>query len=229
VVAVRAWSGSVSSTLATSAASATVAGAAPIPVNSVPPTISGTAQVGNVLSASTGSWSGSPTSYAYQWKRCDSAGNSCVPISGATGATYKVTSSDDGVRLVVATRAHNSAGTSALATSDPTAIVAALAPAPSPVAAVLPANTSLPTIAGKNHTRFTQTAGVGTWSGSPTSYAYQWQRCDSAGNSCVPIPGATASTYTAASEDQGMALVVTIRATNSIGSSEATSLPSVIR
>ena len=50
--------------------------------NTSPPTISGTAQDGQTLSASTGSWSGSPTSYAYQWQRCDSSGANCANVSG---------------------------------------------------------------------------------------------------------------------------------------------------
>jgi len=47
------------------------------PANTTPPAVSGSAQSGQALTASPGSWSGSPTSYAYQWQRCDSAGAAC--------------------------------------------------------------------------------------------------------------------------------------------------------
>jgi hypothetical protein len=50
---------------------------------SVPQPLSGTP-----VSANPGSWSNSPTTYAYQWNLCNSSGGSCSPISGATSATY---------------------------------------------------------------------------------------------------------------------------------------------
>ncbi len=77
-VRVTASNASGPGTPVTSAQSAVVVAAAAVPVNSVLPAISGTAQVGQSLSSSTGTWSGSPTSYAYQWSRCNSAGASCV-------------------------------------------------------------------------------------------------------------------------------------------------------
>jgi hypothetical protein len=49
-----------------------------------PPAISGTATMGASLSTTTGSWTGSPSSYAYHWQDCTSTGGSCTNITGAT-------------------------------------------------------------------------------------------------------------------------------------------------
>jgi hypothetical protein len=99
------------------------------PANSSPPTISGTPQSGQTLTATTGTWSGSPASYAYQWQRCNSIGASCLAISGATTQTYVLTSADVGFTIRVTVTATNSAG-SASATSAPTAVVTAASPPP---------------------------------------------------------------------------------------------------
>ena len=77
-----------------------------------------------MLAASTGGWTGGPTSYAYSWQRCDGAGSSCAAIAGATSSAYKATSSDVGFRLRVQVTATN-AGGSAKALSDPTSAVPA--------------------------------------------------------------------------------------------------------
>lgn len=96
----------------------------PSPVNTAAPAITGTAQVGQTLTASQGSWSNSPSSYAYQWTRAGS------PISGATASTYSPIAADVGSTLTVTVTATN-AGGSAAATSAPTsAIIAAAAPSP---------------------------------------------------------------------------------------------------
>ncbi|HET9116334.1 MAG TPA: hypothetical protein VFN33_09595, partial [Gaiellaceae bacterium] len=80
------------------------------PVNTSPPTISGTAVQGQTLTASTGSWSRKPTSYAYQWQRCNASGSSCTAIGGATSKTYLLTASDVGSTLRVTVTARNSSG-----------------------------------------------------------------------------------------------------------------------
>jgi hypothetical protein len=95
------------------------------PVNTGLPVVSGSAQVGSVLSASTGTWSGSPApSFAYQWQRCDQSGNGCSPIGSATSSSYTVVQADVGSTLRVTVTATNGSG-SASANSSQTAVVAA--------------------------------------------------------------------------------------------------------
>lgn len=85
---------------------------------------------------------------------------------------------------------------------------------PAPVA---PVNTVLPLISGTTVVGSTLTTTIGTWTGSPTSYAYQWKRGGS------NISGATSSTYLLVSADSGTTVTVTVTATNTAGSSSATS------
>src|SRR6266545_4848276 len=186
------------------------------PVNTSPPTISGTPQDGQTLTASPGSWSGTqPITYADQWQRCNSSGANCAPISGATSPTYAVTSADVGSTLRVAVTATNSAG-SATATSAATTVVQG--------AAAAPVNTSPPTISGTPQDGQTLTASPGSWSGTqPITYADQWQRCNSSGANCAPISGATSPTYAVTSADVGSTLRVAVTATNSAGSATASS------
>jgi hypothetical protein len=53
------------------------------------PAVTGAPLEGQELNATTGTWDGSPTSYQYQWQRCEQAnGASCADISDATDASY---------------------------------------------------------------------------------------------------------------------------------------------
>lgn len=87
------------------------------------PEVSGSLTVGGTLSANQGSWSRLPTRYAYQWQRC--LFGVCLPIAGANGSSYVLTTSDAGATFDVTVTAANAAG-SAQATS---AITAAVGPA----------------------------------------------------------------------------------------------------
>lgn len=91
--------------------------------NLVAPTLSGTATPSQSLTASSGDWAGAPTSYGYQWSRCDSTATTCADIAGATTATYTVTPEDTGSVLRATVVAKNSVSTSST-TSAVTAAVA---------------------------------------------------------------------------------------------------------
>lgn len=182
------------------------------PANTTPPSISGTTTQGQILTASVGTWSGSPTSYAYQWRRCDSSGGSCSDISGATGSTYTLLSADVGSKLravVTATNAGGSTGATSAATS-----VVATAP---------PQNTTLPAVSGTLVQGQALQVGTGAWSGTPTSYTYQWRRCDADGANCSDITGATSATYTLAATDAGTTIRAVVTATNAGGPASASS------
>jgi hypothetical protein len=189
-------------------AAGSTAGQLPPPANTALPAITGTAQRGLTLTASAGSWKGSPTMFAYQWQDCSSS--SCSNISGATASSYKLRSSDVRKTIDVVVTATN-AGGSASATSAQTSTVV-----PPP-----PVNTALPAISGTTQQGLALTGSVGSWKGSPTLFVYQWQDCSS--SSCSNIAGATASSYALRSSDVGKTIDVVVTATNAGGSASATS------
>jgi hypothetical protein len=93
----------------------------------------------------------------------------------------------------------------------------------------VPVNSSLPTLTGTPSVGHTLQASTGTWTGVTTDgYSYQWSRCNAAGTGCASISGATGQSYGARQADLGLALRVTVTATNQTGSANATSAASVI-
>ena len=184
------------------------------PSNTALPTVSGTAQQGSTLTATTGTWTGTPTSYAYQWRQCDSSGNNCMNVSGATASSYQPPSGDVGHTMRVVVTATNAGGSTA-GTSTQTAAIAAR-----PVSA--PSNTALPVVSGTATQGQTLTTGTGTWTGTST-YAYQWRQCDASGNNCANISSATSSTYTLSSAEVAHTVRSVVTATNAGGSASASS------
>jgi hypothetical protein len=110
------------SAAASSPSTAVVAGRLGSPTGTVPPAVSGTPQVGETLSVGDGTWTGDPTAFAYQWRRCNASGGACVDIAGATATTYVVTAADSRSTLRVLVVATNAAGPGG-AISAPTAAV----------------------------------------------------------------------------------------------------------
>jgi hypothetical protein len=349
------------------------------PVSTVPPAIIGTAVEGQPLQASSGSWSESPTSYAYQWQLCSAAGEACADIAAATASSFTVPAHDRGHTLRVVVTASNAGGSTSASSaaspvlaaksqgvligssalqaqgdtdsgglaeafenvaaasgtvhsldlyvntgntaplievglysnvsghagslladgviSSPTAgawdavavssvavsagtvyWLAALAPtgtlairdvpsgsAPSqnsasdsldalpaawstgeswanspasfyastetvespPPPPPAPSEQSAPSVSGSALEGKTLSASTGTWLGSPTSYAYQWQDCNAAGEGCTNA-GATGTTYKLSASDVGHTVRVVVTATNAGGSTPASSVPTAL-
>jgi hypothetical protein len=99
------------------------------PANISPPTISGVAQVGQTLTATTGTWNGAPTRYAFKWQRCDPG---CAAILGAGGTSYVVTSADQGRTLRVVVTASNRAGSNSAASAATAVVQPGASPPPPP-------------------------------------------------------------------------------------------------
>ena len=92
------------------------------PVNTVAPAITGTAQEGETVTCSTGTWTGTPTiTYAYQWKRNGSN------IGSATNSTYVLVTADVSQSITCQVTATNGSG-SASATSNTITPIAAVDP-----------------------------------------------------------------------------------------------------
>jgi len=168
----------------------------PAPVNTTAPAISGTATEGRTLTVSNGTWSNSPTSYAYQWFR----GATAIP--GATAFTYVLTSTDVGSTIQAKVTATNTGG-SAQASSNTTPIVAMGAPV----------NTVAPTVSGTATQGQTLTTTNGTWTGATPTFTYQWFRATTV------ISGATATSYVLQAADVGSTIHCKVTATNAGGSS----------
>ncbi len=190
------------------------------PENVIAPSIEGNPTTGEMLSAQPGLWLGSePISYTYQWQRCDAKGEECTNIHEATGETYVLGEADLESTIRVVVTAKNSLG-SASATSEPSEAVGAPGP---------PSSSEGPTIVGIAKEGERVFADNGSWSGSwPLSYTYRWERCNTAGESCAGIEGATKPSYTIVSADVGSSLRIKVTVSNSDGSTSALSAPAVV-
>jgi hypothetical protein len=99
-----------------------VVSATTAPRNTSAPTISGTAQVGEELTATRGTWTGGVRSYSYQWQRCDVTGEGCADVTGAAGTSYGVRGADVGHTLRVTVTATNLAGPTSTAARAPPSV-----------------------------------------------------------------------------------------------------------
>ena len=178
--------------------------------------------VGSRLLGSRGHWTGAD-SYALAWKRCNAAGSACTIIAGRSSSIYTLVAADAGATLVLEVTAGNAAGHTT-ADSVATPVIAAIAGKPGLVAG------SKPTIRGKQTrgSRLYESGSdvavvvLGSWTGSPT-FAKAWQRCNAAGEACTTIAGQTDTTYSLVTADVGSTIRLAVTATNSVGSTVASS------
>ena len=99
------------------------------PTNLKPPQIVGSAQAGQILTSSVGTWTGSPTKFTYRWRRCNAAGTSCLAIPHATGSRRTLTPDDIGATLsLVVTATGKGGATSANAATTGVVVAAPLPP-----------------------------------------------------------------------------------------------------
>ena len=176
------------------------------------PTISGTPQVGETLTADTSAITDEDglddVSYSYQWM----AGGS--DIDGATGSSYELTSSEQGQTVQVKVSFNDDADNEESLTSVATVAVAAKTNSPA---------TGLPTISGTPQVGETLTASSSAITDEngldDVSYSYQWI----AGGS--DIDGATGTSYTLTTSEQGQ--TITVRVSFADDADNAESLTSV--
>jgi hypothetical protein len=176
-------------------------GSAAGPTNTVAPVISGTAERGETLTSTTGTWTGTGTiSYAYQWKR------SGADISGATSSTYVLVAADDNAFITCNVTATDDTGSRSKLSNSLGPVLAA------------PLSLTNPVASGTAQVGQTLSTTDGTWQGIATiTFAYQWRR------DAVNISGATSSTYTLVAADYTTDVDCVVTATNSLGSASADS------
>ena len=187
------------------------------------PTISGTAQVGETLTADTtgiGDADGlTNVSYSYQWIRND--GSSDTGITDAADSSYTLVAADDGKTIKVRVSFTDDAANDETLTSTATEAVSF---AVQQQIANSPA-TGAPTISGAaqvGEALTADTSGIADTDGLVNAtFRYQWMRND--GTSETDIQNATGSTYTLVDNDEGQTIKVKVSFTDDAGNDETLS------
>lgn len=176
------------------------------PTADTDPSISGTAGVGETLTLTQGTYSGDPTIVITdQWFRL--CGSDEEAIIGETGLTYEQTDDDVGCSIFVRETADNDCAPNAVTDSN------LIGPVPeSP-----PTNITPPVITGVTSVGHELDGSDGTWTGSPTSFSYQWYL--DCGGGPVAILGATTNELETDDSMIGCTLIFGVIAHNPAGDS----------
>lgn len=190
------------------------------PADLAPPVVSGDPEPGQTMTCSAGSWSPQALSYTYSWQR-DGATTIAGPVSSTEpSSTYTVSSADLAHAVTCTVSAVDTAGEGTAAVSAP---ILVQSPAPG-----VPDLTQLPLISGVPEVGQPLSCQAGSWSSSPSTYTYTWQRD---GLTTVAGPTTTASPtdlYTVTSADVGHTITCAVAAVNGVGTGiAATALPAL--
>jgi len=183
------------------------------PSNTALPVISGTLRIGSTQTATTGTWTNSSNSYAYQWQSSTN-GISWVNIVSATSSTYVPTFDVCNSQIRVIVYASNGVDT---ATATSAAVQGFLPPT---------APTVLPVLNDTTTVGSTFTVTPGTWPSTSSGQTYQWERSADGGTSWSNIAGATGTSYLTVAGDVGYRIRVRETLTTNTGSSSVYTLTS---
>lgn len=165
------------------------------PTATTPTAITGTAQVGQTVTATAPVWDQEGVTTTYQWLRDGDA------ITGATTQTYALTGDDFGTMVSVrAIGANGSLLGSGSSVSDPV----------EPAKGERITATTAPVVSGTGAVGQPLTTTNGVWGEPEPTYAYQWYRSRADASGFVPIEGASTPTYTPTTDDAGRAVVVLV-------------------
>ena len=182
------------------------------PTNLHPPSISGTARLGETLTGHPGEWTRPlDGGLEFDWLRCDTEGQHCTFLF-ESGRRYRITREDLGHTIKFRV-AGWSDGAATVALSPPTEVVPAYPPV----------NTVAPSITGLQRLGEKLTANRGTWTADqPIAYRHWWTRCNAEGEECQTIDGSENDrTYTVSRDDLGHTLKLRVRASTDEGDAEA--------
>jgi hypothetical protein len=180
------------------------AGGSGAPVATSPPTIAGTLQQGNRLTANPGTWSARDAiKFTYQWYRCGATGSHCSSIHGATRATYTQVGADVGHSLAVTVEA--SAGSGSAVAYAPLAGLVAAKSAPFAAAAQ-------PALEGEAFIGRSLSVSAVRWTAAAPTATVRWLRCNANGRLCTAIDRAGGVSYTVAAADAGHVLLAVVTA-----------------
>jgi hypothetical protein len=162
---------------------------APEDISPGTPTISGTAQVGQLLTANTGTWTPTPTTFIFQWYR-----NGTAIDRNGTESQYRLTSDDRGAAITVVVTGYKSNWGGASATSAPTATV-------------LPGTITGPRPAVYGTAEVGRTLGISlqdSWTPYGVRYLYRWLE------NGVIIPGETRANFVPTAAQVGSTISVKV-------------------